>query len=65
MIKPTHFIILVFCSIIAFLLFKKGYNTSKELHKPRFKLIKEELKATDTTQSMMLHKEDSLNLIKS
>ena len=27
--------------------------------------IKYELKATDTTQSMMLHKQDSLNLINS
>lgn len=64
MIKPTHFIILVFVSIIAFMLFKEGYNTSKEFHKPRFK-IKEELKATDTTQSMQLNKVDSLNLINS
>ena len=64
MIKPTQLIILVVCIIIALMLLNATYNTSKYLHKPRFK-IKQELKATDTTQSMELHPDDIKRLLNS
>ena len=57
MIKPTQLIILLFCVMIIMMLLNWNYKESKEFHKPRFK-IKQELKATDTTQSMDLHPDD-------
>jgi len=64
MIKFSTFIMMVLGTAFFIWMLKVDLDENKKLHKPQFKLI-EEVKATDTTQSMDLHPEDIKRLLNS